>query len=129
MQTSLIAFRLLVAAAWSDGELHPLEGLLLGQYLIRLDLDPSEYQRQVEYLRTRPATDTSHLWVEQFQKAHPSTAEQQSVINAIKAMIQADGKVALQETQILHELEHALQEAHPPSLLARLKAWFTNLVR
>ncbi|WP_218081230.1 tellurite resistance TerB family protein [Anthocerotibacter panamensis] len=127
MQTSLIAFRLLVAAAWSDGQLHPAEAALLTGFLQRLDLPEEQKLKQIDYLRLQPAVDTSKLWVDQFQKVHPNEQEREAVIWAVKRMLAADGQVTEQEARVLAHLKQALQEDHPPSLLQRLKDWLRDL--
>ncbi len=126
MQTPLIAFRLLVAAAWLDGEIHPLEATLLAQYLAGLQLTDEMQAREIDYLRLRPAADTSTLWIEQFRQAHPTPTEQERVIAAVKQMMKADGRVVEEEAQLLAKLETALHGDHP-SLLQRLKTWLVDV--
>jgi len=126
MRTPLIAFRLLVAAAWLDGELHPSEALLLAQYLQRLALPEAEYQQQLVYLGQRPAADTSALWVEQFQKAHPNPWEQEQAVKAVQQMMQADGRVLAEEEKLLDQLRAAFQDER--TLLQKVKDWLRTLV-
>jgi uncharacterized tellurite resistance protein B-like protein len=127
MQTPIIVFRLLVAAAWIDGEIHPAEGLLLAQFLQRLGLAESELEQQKVYLSQRPATDTSALWVAQFQKAHPDRHQRDAALKAVQSILAADGQLLTEEEHLLTQLKTALAE-EDHSLLQQLKQWLTNLV-
>lgn len=128
IDTSLIAFRLLVAAAWSDGQLHPAEGLVLGQYLRRLSLPEVEQRKLIAYLSLRPAADASQVWIEQFRDIYPDAQHRREVMDALKLVISADGRVVEPETKLLAELKAALRpDQDTPSLLSGLKAWLGKL--
>ncbi len=128
METPLIAFRLLVAAAWSDGQLHPAEELVLARYLQRLPVDDLEKRKLIDYLTLQPATDTSHLWIEQFKASHASDPERKELMNALKLLMAADGRVTEQESKLLAEFKEALKEHHDtPALLSRVKSWFKKV--
>jgi len=128
MQTPLIVFRLLVAAAWSDGELHPAEALLLAGYLQKLGLSESENQTQITYLRERPAADTSQLWFSQLQKAHPTAQQQKAALSAVQNILRADGQVVEAEAQLLNLLHAALEE-ESETWLGHLKNWLRLLAK
>lgn len=127
MDNASIAFRLLVAAAWSDGQLHPAEALLLGQYLQRLDLESEQKRQLVEYLRLRPAADASAVWLEQVRQATADPNERQELTEALKMIVDADGRVATEEENLLEELYLALDADEPQSILARFKRWLARL--
>ncbi len=128
METPLIAFRLLVAAAWSDGQLHPAEELVLARYLQRLPVDDLEKRKLIDYLTLQPAADTSHLWIEQFKASHASDPERKELMNALKLLMAADGRVTEQESKLLAEFKEALKEHHDtPALLSRVKSWFKKV--
>lgn len=122
-----IAFRLLVAAAWSDGELHPAEALILAQYLQRLDLGVEEKRKLLEYLQIRPAADTSRVWLEEVQAAQAQPALRRELTAALKLVVAADGRVVPEETQLIDDLRHALEASDSPSLLGRFKRWLGRL--
>jgi uncharacterized tellurite resistance protein B-like protein len=128
METPLIAFHLLVAAAWSDGQLHPAEELVLARYLQRLPVDDLEKRKLIDYLTLKPATDTSHLWIEQFKASHATDPERKELMHALKLLLAADGRVTEAEAKLLAELKEALREHHDTSaLLSRVKSWFKKV--
>ena len=127
MDNASIAFRLLVAAAWSDEQLHPAEALLLGQYLQRLDIESEQKRQLVEYLRLRPAADASAVWLEQVQQARTNPDERQELTDALKMIVAADGRVAAEEAKLLEELYAALDVDEPQSILPRFKRWLARL--
>lgn len=128
METPLIAFRLLVAAAWSDGQLHPAEELVLGRYLQRLPVSDAEKSKLIDYLTLQPASDTSHLWIEQFKASHATDPERKELLRGLKLLMAADGRMAEEETQLLAEFKEALKEHHDtPALLSRVKSWFKSV--
>jgi hypothetical protein len=128
METPLIAFRLLVAAAWSDGQLHPAEELVLARYLERLPVEASEKRKLIDYLTLQPAADTSHLWIEQFKASHATDPERKELTSALKLLMAADGRVVEEESRLLAEFKEALKEHHDtPALLSRVKSWFKNV--
>lgn len=123
MQKPLLAFYLLVAAAWSDGEIQPAEALILGQYLLRLKLDEAERRRLTEYLSQRPAADVSHVWIERVQEARCVPRECNELIEALRRVVAADGRIEEREQEILDELKRALAENEAVPLLGRFKQW------
>ncbi len=127
MDNASIAFRLLVAAAWSDEQLHPAEALLLGQYLQRLDIESEQKRQLVEYLRLRPAADASAVWLQQVQQARTNPDERQELTEALKMIVAADGRVAAEEAKLLEELYAALDVDEPQSILPRFKRWLARL--
>ncbi|AGY59924.1 TerB family tellurite resistance protein [Gloeobacter kilaueensis] len=127
MNNAAIAFRLLVAAAWSDGQLHPSEALLLAQYLPRLNLPFEEQQHLLEYLQIRPAVDTAQIWLQEVQAARLDPTESRELTESLKLIVYVDGRLAPEEAQLLAQLSHALEASEPPSLLARLKLWLKRL--
>ncbi len=128
METPLIAFRLLVAAAWSDGQLHPAEELVLGRYLQRLPVSDAEKSKLIDYLTLQPASDTSHLWIEQFKASHATDPERKELLRGLKLLMAADGRMAEEETQLLAEFKEALKDHHDtPALLSQVKSWFKSV--
>jgi tellurite resistance protein len=127
MEKPLLAFHLLVAAAWTDGEIHPAEALVLGQYLLRLPLDPEQRRREQEYLSLRPAADFSRLWLAQVIEAKCAPDECRELVEALRLVVAADGRVEAHEQALLSDLEQALRENEPESLLKRFKNWLRRL--
>ncbi len=112
-----VAFiKVLVAAAWADGELNPQEIRTLTEYLRRLGISPAEYAELKPLLDgpLRPAE--AHLLLEQQLEWLSSRPEQGAVLAAVEDLLLADDKLSEAEGDFLSRLRELMKNPATPQL-------------
>jgi uncharacterized membrane protein YebE (DUF533 family) len=95
--------RLWAAAAWSDGELHPVEAAALERFIAASD-DLSDAQREegARFLSARPVVDVG-------EARKLSVEAREGVYRAALAIVRLDRKVTDDERVFLQRLRAALE--------------------
>lgn len=97
--------KILIAAAWIDGKIHPEERQYLQQVAKEKGVatDP-EIQPLLGELRTVQLTEC-YEWVREYLGDRPSPEDCQNLIEAISGLIYRDGEVAIEEAKLLAKLD------------------------
>lgn len=97
--------RVIVAAAWADGEITHDEVNSLKDLLLRLPgLTQQEWARLDMYIETPVGADERQRLVDELAATMFSNRDRQFAIDALNDLIQADGIVTGEEKQVVHEI-------------------------
>lgn len=111
---NLTIFRLWVAAAWADGEVHPAEEKALRRFLDRAtELDPADRAAATAMITTKPEIVLAD------EVAKLSDGVKADVYRAIVAIVRLDGKVTDEERVFIVRLREQL--ALPLAVIARIE--------
>ena len=97
--------KILIGAAWLDGEVQPEERQYLYQVAQEKNLaDDPDIQPLLSELRTVQPTEC-YEWVKEYLGDRPSAENCYSLIEAISGLIYSDGEVAIEEAKFLSKLQ------------------------
>ena len=97
--------KILIGAAWLDGEVQPEERQYLYQVAQEKNLaDDPDIQPLLSELRTVQPTEC-YEWVKEYLGDRPSAENCYSLIEAISGLIYSDGEVATEEAKFLSKLQ------------------------
>jgi uncharacterized tellurite resistance protein B-like protein len=97
--------KILIGAAWLDGEVQPEERQYLYQVAQEKNLADDPDIRPLLYeLRTVQPTEC-YEWVKEYLGDRPSTENCYNLIEAISGLIYSDGEVATEEAKFLSKLQ------------------------
>ena len=114
--------KVIIAAAWADGEIQTEEVNSLKDLLFHLpDITGREWAMLEMYLESPIGPDERSRLVLQLQDSLRSRKDKQMALTAIQDLIAADGVVTEQEKQIAAEIE-AMIEAAPTGLFKQIGA-------
>ncbi|WP_228383066.1 TerB family tellurite resistance protein [Synechococcus elongatus] len=116
--------RLLIGAAWLDGDMQPeerhyLQGLL-EKY--RLATDPEFQDLMARSLPISPAV--FEQWLSAYLRQHPRREDVESLLDQISSVIYADSLIDAREAAVLCEIEQELEHRPALRLLDRLQTFF-----
>ena len=98
-------FRLLIAAAWIDGEFQTAER----EYLHKLAAQRNLLEQpEIKFLlsNTKPIeSETCYQWLSEYLGAHPTIENYQSLFAEIAGVLYADGYIATEEAKLLNQLQ------------------------
>lgn len=106
-------FKVLLSAAWIDGEVQPDERKHLQKKADELGLagDP-EVVALLESDRAIPAADC-YAWLEAYLGSHPSTVDYQNLLEAVGATVYSDSDICTAEAELLGFLQTADPASQP----------------
>ncbi len=97
--------KILIGAAWLDGEVQPEERQYLYQIAQEKNLaDDPDIRPLLSELRTVQPTEC-YEWVREYLGDRPSPEDSQSLLEAISGLIYRDGEVAIEEARFLTKLQ------------------------
>lgn len=98
-------FKILVAAAWLDGEIQPEEREYLHQLAETegIATDP-EIRPLLSQLRAIQPKEC-YEWIKEYLGENPSLADHQNLLEAVSGLVYRDGEVAVEEARLLTELQ------------------------
>ena len=97
--------KILIGAAWLDGEVQPEEKQYLYQIVQEKNLaDDPDIQPLLYELRTVQPTEC-YEWVKEYLGDRPSAENCHNLIEAISGLIYSDGEVATEEAKFLSKLQ------------------------
>lgn len=133
----MILAKVLIAAAWVDGEVSEEEANSIKDLLFYLPqttgmpdmkLTAQEFERLEMYVDTPvAAAERARLLVE-LQEAVQSAEDKAFVVSMLKQVLAADGVVSAEETAVLAEIETAVDEVHTGTL-SKLSNLFGGAVK
>ncbi len=104
MSTNKI-IKILIAAAWIDGEIQPEERDYLHKMATEQNLiDDPEIKLLLLADKPIPSSDC-HRWVKEYLGEHPTVEDYRALIGTLGGLIYADGIVEVQEAELLNSLE------------------------
>lgn len=106
-------FKVLLGAAWIDGEIQPAEREYLHEKASELGLadDPEVTDLLASDRAVVPAD--CYAWVEAYLGSHPSAADYQQLLEAIGAAVYSDGDIGTSEAELLSFLQTADPSSQP----------------
>jgi uncharacterized tellurite resistance protein B-like protein len=110
--------RVLIAAAWADGEMGYAELNQLKAYFRELDLDNHELTALQPYL-VDPIGETEALTLIEDYLGRAGRGERATLLAAVRNLVVSDGELSPAEHAFLAELERAGAEAATPALFVR----------
>ncbi len=114
---ALALLRVVIAAAWADGEVQPQEWLSL-QKLRRAVQSHPDTHAEIESLLSAPISPRQYRqYVQSFVDLHPSAQDRRALYGWVKQIIYADNEISLEEAYILDQLGALNQTSsgsHPP---------------
>ncbi|MDJ0901249.1 MAG: TerB family tellurite resistance protein [Xenococcus sp. MO_188.B8] len=98
-------FRLLIAAAWIDGEFQSEEREYLRKLASKRNLlDEPEIKSLLS--STKPIeSEKCYQWLSEYLGAHPTRETYQSLFAEIAGVVYADGYIATEEAELLNQLQ------------------------
>lgn len=94
--------RFVTSFVWADLSVNDDERALVTRLVLRLKLDPEEARQVEDWLRVPPLPDS-------VDPAAVPPAHRQLVLDAVRAVVEADGKVSPEERTNLRLLEQLLR--------------------
>lgn len=98
-------FKLLFAAAWLDGKIHPNEREYLHRMVRESALGEDE---EIKLLLTevKPIqSEQCYQWLEEYLGKNPSEQDYQTLLDSLSGLIYVDNDIAIQEAQFLTYLQ------------------------
>ena len=106
-------FKVLLGAAWIDGEIQPAERKYLQQKASDLGLaDDPEVIALLDSDRAIPAADC-YAWLEAYLGSHPAATDYQNLLEAIGAAVYSDSDICTAEAELLSFLQTADPASQP----------------
>lgn len=99
-------FKILVAAAWIDGEFQPEEKAYLNQVAKDKDLLKN---REIQSLlvETKPiSSEQCYQWLSEYLGKKPTEEVYQNLLSEIAGLVYVDGDIAEQEAMLLTQLQN-----------------------
>jgi uncharacterized tellurite resistance protein B-like protein len=102
--------KVLIAAAWADGELTLEETNSMKDLLFRLpELSTRQWASLQMYLESPVGEEERTRLVEDLRAAIASPADRELALNSLQEMMEADGKVSAQEEAVMAEIMAAIE--------------------
>ncbi len=97
--------KILIGAAWIDGEIQPEERTYLNQVATEKGLaqDPEIYPLLNELHQVEP--NEYYQWVKEYLGDIPNAEDYQNLLESISGLIYSDGDVATEEAKLLTQLQ------------------------
>ena len=97
--------KILIGAAWIDGEVQPAERQHLQQVAIAQGLatDPDLQPLLTESVPVTPAQ--CYAWIQDYLGDHPTAAASQRLLEAVSALVYSDGEMAVAEARLISRLQ------------------------
>jgi len=104
--------KVIIAAAWADGEMSNDEINSLKDLLFRLpDMTASDWARLEMYIEEPVSQAERARLVEELKARMASRSEKELALNALDEMMQADGMVTISERAVIDEIKASIQDA------------------
>ncbi len=98
----LLLIKFVCAYAWTDLEIHAGERRFVERLVERLQLDAADRERVAAWLHVAPAPGD-------IDPTRVPTEHRRVFVEAVRAVIYADGKVEAEERQLFEQLKTALE--------------------
>ncbi|MDJ0689103.1 MAG: TerB family tellurite resistance protein [Xenococcaceae cyanobacterium MO_188.B32] len=99
-------FKILVGAAWIDGEIQESELEYLQQIVTENELaDDPEVQSLLSTEKPIPA-NKCYLWLENYLGNNPTEQDYQNLLSAISALVYSDGYIDTEEAKLLTQIQN-----------------------
>lgn len=97
--------KILIGAAWIDGQIQPEERQYLQKTAQKHNLgeDPEIRPLLNELKTVKP--EQCYAWLEEYLGSHPSQKDYENLIEAISGLIYSDGEMATEEAQLITNLQ------------------------
>ena len=114
-------FKILVGAAWIDGEIQESELEYLQQIVTENELaDDPEVQSLLSTEKPIPA-NKCYLWLENYLGNNPTEQDYQNLLSAISALVYSDGYIDTEEAKLLTQIQNIdLDRSSPNSALDKI---------
>lgn len=97
--------KILIGAAWIDGQIQPEERKYLQQVVKEQGLaDDAEIQLLLFEFRTVQPKEC-YQWIREYLSEHPTAEDFHELIEAISAVVYSDGVVAIEEARLLTNIK------------------------
>lgn len=104
--------KVIIAAAWADGEINNDEINSLKDLLFRIpELTIQQWAELDIYIETPVSAEERNRLVEDLQAAIFSNGDKQLAINTLQEVIEADGQITEDERQVFAEIRNAIENA------------------
>lgn len=116
--------RLLIGAAWLDGDMQPEERSYLQGLLAKYQLstDPEFQDLMSRQVPITPAI--FEQWLSAYLRQHPRREDVEALLEQISSVIYADSHIDAREAAVLCEIEQELEHRPALRLLDRLQTFF-----
>lgn len=98
-------FKILIGAAWIDGEIQQEEREYLRKKAQQEGLDDDPEIRPLLYELVQVQPDLCYRWVEDYLGPNPSTDSCQELLESVSALIYSDGSVEIEEAKLLTKIQ------------------------
>jgi uncharacterized tellurite resistance protein B-like protein len=123
----LAFLKILVAAAWADGELSVQEIRTIAQYLQRLRVEDDEAAEVQALLRRRLSVEEASALLQEQLLLLGTAEEQRTLVAAVEDLLLADTGLEPQEAAFLREIRELTREVSTPQLfVSRLRALWAH---
>lgn len=122
-QKTKALLKILIGAAWIDGEVQPEEREYLRTMAKaqQLEEDPEVRPLLFELVQVQP--DQCYRWIEEYLGDRPSQDDYQSLLEAISALVYSDGSIEVEEAKLLNHLqelnEHSAHSGSPSQMILK----------
>jgi uncharacterized tellurite resistance protein B-like protein len=126
---AVAALKVLIGAAWADGQIQPEELPALKQAVVELDL--VEHPEIRAWIRSPSSPEDYRRCLSNYLALHPTQAERQELLNLVTKVIYSDDEVSVEEAYILDEMRTLLNDLEVDDHIPRLgefQALFSRLL-
>ncbi len=125
---AVAALKVLIGAAWADGQIQPEEFPALKQAIVELDLvDHPEIRA---WIRSPSSPEDYRRCLSDYLALHPTQAERHELLSLVTKVIYSDDEVSVEEAYILDEMRTLLSDLEGEDSMPRLgefQALFSRL--
>ncbi len=126
-------FKILIGAAWIDGEIQPEEREILRTMATEQNLAEDPEIRPLLYELVQVQPDQCYQWIETYLGRHPSHEDCQSLLEAISTLVYSDGSIEVEEARLLNriqeiDLHSGPGEFSPKGVLKSIQSLYRGLV-
>lgn len=104
-QTSKQLLKILIGAAWIDGQIQSQEREYLLKTAQQINLANDPDIRPLLYQLRTVKPEECYRWLEEYFGGYPSQQEYEKLIEAISALIYSDGNMANEEAKLLTQIQ------------------------
>ncbi|MEB3274322.1 MAG: TerB family tellurite resistance protein [Prochlorothrix sp.] len=98
-------FKILIGAAWIDGEIQPEEREILRSMATEQNLADDPEIRPFLYELVQVQPEQCYQWIEAYLGRNPSHEDCQSLLEAISLLVYSDGSVEVEEARLLSRIQ------------------------
>jgi uncharacterized tellurite resistance protein B-like protein len=124
-------FKILIGAAWIDGEIQPEEREYLRKKAQEEGLAEDPEIRPLLYELVQVQPDLCYRWVEEYLGANPAPEACQELLESLSGLIYSDGSVEIEEAKLLNriqELNESSKDFSPNVVLKSIQKLYRRWV-